>query len=159
MVIVFIVNTFKKNYLFLRFTYISRLIFLMILLKLKDVKHWFKSEWTSIKQLPLKRKMKKKVISKAKEVLNNSISQAIIRIIHTPYVGLKIFLIVFIITSSSLTSYLVIQSITSYLYYKVITTSRTIFESTSPFPRVTFCKINKFTTKYAFELIQNKTRN
>lgn len=44
-----------------------------------------------------KEEKENKVISIAKELLNNSISQAIIKIIHTPYVVLKIYLIVFII--------------------------------------------------------------
>jgi hypothetical protein len=90
----------------------------------------------------------------AKEILCNSLSQAIIKIILTPYLFLKIILLLFVLVSSGLASYLVIQSILVYLSYNVSTTSRTIYETQTLFPKVTFCNYNSFTTEYAYNLTQ-----
>ena len=47
-------------------------------------------------------------------------------------------------------AYMVINSIFNYFSYKVITTTRTIFEMPTLFPKVTFCNLNKYTTEYGF---------
>jgi hypothetical protein len=90
----------------------------------------------------------------SKEILCNSLSQAIIKIILTPYLFLKIILLLFVLVSSGLASYLVIQSILVYLRYGVSTTSRTIYETRVLFPKVTFCNFNSFTTQHAYNLTQ-----
>ena len=86
-----------------------------------------------------------------KDVLYNSLAQAIIKIILTPYLIIKVFLGISVLVSTILTSYLVIQSIMTYLSYGVITTSRTIYENPASFPEVTFCNVNWRTTQYAYE--------
>jgi len=90
----------------------------------------------------------------SKEILCNSLSQAIIKIILTPYLFLKIILFLFVLACSGLASYLVIQSILVYLSYAVSTTSRTIYETRVLFPKVTFCNYNSFTTQHAYNLTQ-----
>ena len=50
---------------------------------------------------------------------------------------------------------MVIHSLIVYFNYDVSTTSRTIFETPTLFPKVTFCNINWITTKYAYNLTQN----
>ena len=89
-----------------------------------------------------------------KEVLYNSFSQAILKIILTPHILLKIFLLVFVLASTSLASILVIGSFMEYFAYKVSTTSRIIYENPTLFPKVTFCNVNWFTTEYAYNLTQ-----
>jgi hypothetical protein len=89
-----------------------------------------------------------------KEVLYNSLAQAIIKIILTPHLILKLILFLFVVGTSGIVSYLVIKSILTFFTYGVTTTSRTIFETPTLFPKVTFCNTNHFTTKYAFELDQ-----
>jgi len=89
-----------------------------------------------------------------KEVLYNSLAQATIRLYLTPRLIHKLFLVVFILCSSSLASFLVIQSILQYYTYGVSTTSRNIYETPTLFPKVTLCNYNRFTTKYSFDLIQ-----
>ena len=89
-----------------------------------------------------------------KGVLNNSWSQAILKIFLTRNVTLKIFLFLFVIFSSGLASFLVIQSIMTYFRYEVSTTSRTIYENPTLFPKVTFCNVNRLATEYAFNLTQ-----
>ncbi len=86
-----------------------------------------------------------------KDVLYNSLAQAIIKIILTPYLIIKVFLGISVLVSTVLTSYLVIQSILTYLSYGVTTTSRTIYENPASFPEVTFCNVNWRTTQYAYE--------
>jgi hypothetical protein len=89
-----------------------------------------------------------------KEVLYNSLAQAIIKIIQTPHLAIKLFLVVCVVSSSSLASYLVIESIMQFFTYGVTTTSRTIFETPTLFPKVTFCNYNRLGTKYAYDLMR-----
>ena len=93
-------------------------------------------------------------IALLKEILYNSFAQASIRFILSPYLDVKIFLLIFLLGSSGLASYLVIQSIMEYFTYGVITTSRTIYETPTLFPMVTICNVNWLQTEYAYNLIQ-----
>ena len=93
-----------------------------------------------------------------KETLYNSLAQAILRLILTPYLPLKFFLSMCVLASSSMASYLVIRSLIGYFNYDVSTTSRTIFETSNLFPKVTFCNVNWLTTQYAFDLTQAQTK-
>ena len=89
-----------------------------------------------------------------KESLYNSISQAIIKIFQSPYPFIKCYLFVFTCAVTALCSYLVIQSIMTYFSFEVSTTSRTIFETPTLFPKVTICNTNVFTTEYSFKVLE-----
>jgi hypothetical protein len=89
-----------------------------------------------------------------KETLYNSVAQAIIKIIETPYYTLKIFLFICVIASSGICSYLIIELIMGYLSYGVSTTSRTLYETPATFPKVTICNMNPFRTQYAVEFLK-----
>jgi len=89
------------------------------------------------------------------ETLYNSLSQAIIKIFFSPHFILKLFLSLFVIVTSGLASYLAIESTMNYFTYGVTTTSRTVYEAPTLFPKVTFCNANKFTTKYSRKFFQN----
>ena len=98
-------------------------------------------------------KCRKKAIKPLlKEVLYNSLAQAIFRIFTTSHLILKIFLFTFVFVSTSYSSYLVIETIMSYLSFGVTTTSRTIHETPTLFPKVTFCNFNMFQSEYAWNL-------
>jgi hypothetical protein len=56
---------------------------------------------------------------------------------------------------SGISAYLVIESIIDYFAYGVTTTSRSIQENPTIFPKVTFCNLKLFSTKYAFDLWKN----
>ena len=100
-------------------------------------------------------KLKRETINNIlKERLYNSFAQAILKIFVTPYPILKVFLFVIVIGTTGLASYLVIRSLMDYLNYGVTTTSRTIYETPTLFPKVTFCNLNLYTTEYAFNLTQ-----
>jgi len=88
------------------------------------------------------------------QVLRNSFAQAVIKLFFTPYLGLKTFLFLFVFVSMGLTGFLIVQSINTYLSYGVSTFSRTIYETPTLFPKVTFCNVNQLTTEYAYNLTQ-----
>ena len=98
-----------------------------------------------------------KIKSLLKEVLYNSLAQAIIKIIQTHHLAIKLFLVLCVVCSSSLASYLVIESIMQNFTYGVTTTSRTIFETPTLFPKVTFCNYNRLGTWYAYDSMRQGT--
>ena len=90
-----------------------------------------------------------------KEVLYNSLAQACIKIYQTKHFKLKVFLFISITVLNCLASYMVIQSIRSYFDYEVITTSRTIYETPTLFPKITICNQNMLQTEYGWDFISN----
>jgi len=89
-----------------------------------------------------------------RETLDNSVAHAILKIVETPILSLKAFLFVCVILSSGLCSYLIIELIMSFLSFGVSTTYRTLYETPAVFPKITFCNVNPFTTKYAMEFLR-----
>jgi hypothetical protein len=81
-----------------------------------------------------------------KEHLTNEFYSAILIVCEAEHLVLKIFLTLFTLVALGLSAYTTIELIMSYLQYDVITTSRTIYETPSVFPKVTFCNLNPFTT-------------
>jgi hypothetical protein len=96
--------------------------------------------------------MKEDIKNLLKERLCNSFAQALFKLVSTPYLTLKTILALFSLGSSGLTSYLVIQSLFAYLNYGVSLSSRTYHETTTLFPKVTFCNLNSLATKYAYNV-------
>ena len=90
-----------------------------------------------------------------KDILYNSAGQALIRIYETPNLIVKAFLLVSVVVSSGLCSYLIIRSFINYFSYEVITVTRTIFETPTLFPRIKICNNSPFTTEFAYEFIKN----
>ena len=89
-----------------------------------------------------------------KEILYNSLAQAVLKIIWTPHLILRAFLIICVLISSCLSSYLVVQSFINYFDYEVITVSRTITEASSIFPKVTICMQSPFITKNSIDFLK-----
>jgi hypothetical protein len=81
-----------------------------------------------------------------KEHLTNEFDSAILIVCETEHLVLKIFLTLFTLVALGLSAYTTIELIMSYLQYDITTTSRTIYETPSVFPKVTFCNLNPFTT-------------
>jgi hypothetical protein len=86
------------------------------------------------------------------EILYNSFGQAVIKIIYSPNLVLKIFLLIYVLGSTCFASYFVIHAFICYFTYGVSTMTRTFFETPTLFPKVTFCNINQFTTEFAYNL-------
>ena len=106
----------------------------------------------------LKQKQTELIIESAKQILYNSCAQAIIKIISTPNILIKICLFIFVITTSSLASYFVIQSIITYFDYGVSVLTQTITESPAIFPKITLCNQNPFTSEFAVEYLESINR-
>jgi len=84
------------------------------------------------------------------KMLTDMFVHAIVRIFQVPHLPIKIFLSVFVLSVTSLSSLIVIQSINDYFSYQVITTARTIYETPTLFPKITFCNANQLQTKFAY---------
>jgi hypothetical protein len=95
--------------------------------------------------------------SLVKEGLYNSLAQAIIKILQTSHFVLKVFLFVFVFSSSGFAAYMVIRAFGEFFSYQVITTSRTIYETPTLFPKITFCNVNKYTTQFAYSVTLKKS--
>ena len=104
--------------------------------------------------------MEKKFLKKIfKEILYNSLAQACIKILLTPFLVTKLFLLIAVLVTSCLACYFVIESFLAYYSYEVYASSRTIFEIPTLFPKVTFCNVNQFTTEYAYNLTLKNITN
>ena len=88
-----------------------------------------------------------------KDVLYNSLAQACMKIYQTKNLTIKLFLYTSILFLNCLASFLVIQSVRDYFDYQVITTTRTIYETPTLFPKVTICNLNMLQNEYGWEFI------
>ena len=93
--------------------------------------------------------------------LRNETLKMLIRIVNSPNKLTKIYLLILFITATTFSSYLVINSILSYLEYPVLSTTRTLYERPSVFPKITICNVNQFTTKESIDFLKqvNKEYN
>jgi hypothetical protein len=89
-----------------------------------------------------------------KEILYNSLCQAVIRLVQSPHLPLKLFLFIFIGLSNVLAAYYIIGSILSFLSFEVVTTTRTIYETPTLFPKITICNRNRFQTEFTLEFLK-----
>ena len=89
-----------------------------------------------------------------KESIQTPVALGIINVSFSPYLLLKIISAIFVLASSGIASYLVIQSIVDYYTYDVTSTSRIIYESPTLFPKITFCNVNLLTSEFAYNFTQ-----
>jgi hypothetical protein len=92
-----------------------------------------------------------------KDRLYNSACQAIIRLYRSENLIIKIFWTLGLLTASALCCYFVIYALAEYLSYEVTSTTRVHYETTSLFPKVTFCNVNPYTTKSSYQLANETT--
>ena len=74
-----------------------------------------------------------------KEMTNEGI-QSILKILFSDHIVLKLFWFLCVIVSTGLCSYLVLQSLFSYLAYEVNMATTNELEVQSDFPKITICK-------------------
>ena len=67
---------------------------------------------------------------------------------------LKMFSLIFLIFAQSIACYMIVISIISYFKFEVITTSRSLYETPAPFPKITICNYNQFQTREAVEFLE-----
>ena len=88
------------------------------------------------------------------ENVRTELYEIIFKIIRTPHFIIKAYLFICVLVASGLASYTVIESFIDYFSYGVVTTSRTMFEIPTLFPKVTICNVNPFTTEYAYNFLK-----
>ena len=88
-----------------------------------------------------------------KEILYNSLAQAIIRLAQTPFKLVKIFLALSVVLSSGLAIIYIYGSFEAFFMYEVTTTSRQILETPTLFPKITICNRNRFQTRKALDFL------
>ena len=89
-----------------------------------------------------------------KETIGNEAAQALLRIFDTNSKGLKVFWILCLVGCGSLSFYLLVQSLFTYLSFPVYTTTTIVHEMPTVFPKITICNAMPALTEYAFELIK-----
>ena len=96
-----------------------------------------------------------------KGILNNSLAQALIRLVapQESILTIRIILFLSLIISNGLAFYYIASSVLSFLDYEVTTTSRTIYEMPTQFPKITICNRNRFQTKYSLDFLQKINMN
>ena len=93
-----------------------------------------------------------------KKNLTNEMASGFMKIFETKQTPIKLFWAISLLLSISLSSYLIVESFISYFNYEVSTTSRTLFETPTLFPKVTICNYNPFTTAYALDFLKQVNR-
>ena len=90
-----------------------------------------------------------------KENLTCEMYHALLDVFDSKHFIIKIHLAIFLLISYCLASYMTIQLVMNYFSYGVTNSIRTIYETPALFPKVTFCNINSFTTKEAYEFLNS----
>ena len=85
--------------------------------------------------------------------LRNETIKLFIKTFRTKSILLRLYLIFLLISVTSITVYTLVGLMVSYLNYEVLTTSITITETSSTFPRVTICNYINFQTEYAVQFL------
>ena len=93
------------------------------------------------------------------EVLDDTLSKAIIKILVTPSWFVKVFWMFGLLGASSLCSYFLVGSAINFFTYELSTVVRVHSEIASLFPKVTICNKNAFTSKYAWDLANGTNYN
>ena len=88
-------------------------------------------------------------------------AQSIIKLFKSSHYGLKIkvFWFICLLVACSLAGFFVIQSLIRFVTFEVNTSSRTIFETASLFPKITYCNKNPLNTEYAFKSLESVNFN
>ena len=84
----------------------------------------------------------------------NSTSHGLPNILRNDSLIIKIVWLVFLVASTSLCSYLCIQSILAYYKYDVTTKTRRIYESPTLFPTIGICTKQTYSTDYGLEFLK-----
>ena len=100
------------------------------------------SESEETKWKPLKTDYEK--LDQIKQILikglSNEAIQSLLKIFFSTNFVIRLFWLLCILVSMGLCSYLVIQSIFSYLSYGVSTSTKNVVENPTDLPKITFCK-------------------
>jgi hypothetical protein len=76
------------------------------------------------------------VRARLRDVMYNSLAQAVFNTYNTPHMCVRILLFLFTLFAVSISSFLVVKSFITYYSYEVSTKTRTMHEAPTPFPKV-----------------------
>jgi len=94
-----------------------------------------------------------------KENIGNETGHAFIKMIYSEHIVLKLFWAISLIGSNAICGYLIIQTIVAYFSFETYTSSKTIFETPTLFPKVTICNNVQFATEYAYHFLEDLSRD
>ena len=98
------------------------------------------NELTHTSTTRMKRHQNRQIKELIRRELTNEAIQDFFKVFFASHLSIRIFWTISIVIAVGLCSYLVIQSILTYLSYGVNTTTRNIVENPTDFPRITICK-------------------
>ena len=120
--------------------------------KVED-KHAQTDEFIDVNMEKNKRLKKSEEESDMLKHLRNETVKLFLKAFQTQNKWIKLYLIALLLVVSGTSSYMLVDLITSYLNYDVITTSQLYDETPAVFPRVTICNYNPFQTAYAAQFL------
>lgn len=89
------------------------------------------------------------------KLLAQSTTHGLPKVIASERITLKIMWTLFFLASSGLCASIIVSQIRSYLDFDVVTKVREVNEFPSPFPTVSICNLNYFTTNEALTFLKN----
>ena len=87
----------------------------------------------------------------AKEILYNSLAQALFKIHQTPHGVIKLFWCACLLGAVAGCVYFIIINVLYFFTFDVSSQSKTVYATSATFPKVTICNKNPYTTKFAHE--------
>ena len=112
---------------------------------------------SDIKQLDVRFSKKNKkldlILNTAKDLFSETTSHAIPNIIRSKSILIKAVWTFFLVISTGLCIYLIVEGVSDYFKYQVTTKTRVFFDKKVTFPTVNICFKQKFSTNYAFEIL------
>ena len=94
------------------------------------------------------------IASLIKENVGFEGAQAVVRVLDSKNIFLKLFWVFCLLVSNLVCGYLLVQTLLTYLDFQVYTTTTTVHETPAVFPKITICNSALTTTKYALNLIK-----
>jgi len=90
--------------------------------------------------------------------VRNETLEIILKVFQVKHKCIKLYLVFVLLIAASISSYMLAILIMNYLSFEVVTTTRSIAEASSVFPKVTLCNRNMFQSEYALEFLKEINR-
>jgi hypothetical protein len=103
---------------------------------------------------PIKTSSHKDSIKDMIKHLRNEAIKLVIKVHQVEHKWLKFYLCLLLLFVLAISGYMLANLIISYLAYEVLTTTRSILETESLFPKITICNNNMFQTEFALEFLK-----
>jgi hypothetical protein len=97
-------------------------------------------------------------IKQSLKFLRNETLKMFLKVYQVKHECIKFYFVFIIIFAASISSYMLAILIINYLSFEVVTTTRSIAEATSVFPKVTLCNRNMFQSEYALNFLKEINR-